>query len=100
MTPRILCALVLALLPLGAAAQSQHVAMTVFVPRDAAIASVTAHAGEALDLCAPGEELRRDVRGWVCEARVRHAAQRGLETDRSYAERGDTAAGALDRARR
>lgn len=58
--------LVAAWLPHAAAAQPSQVAMRVHVPHDAAIASVNAHAGEARDLCAPGEQLRREGAGWVC----------------------------------
>lgn len=88
MSPRILRLVpvlaAIGLLPLSAAAQSQLVAMTTHVPRDAAIAAVTAHAGETRDLCAPGEELRRDARGWVCEARVRVGAWGETETYQTF----------------
>jgi hypothetical protein len=70
-------AAVLALLvPLPAAAQNSQVAR-VDVPHDAAIAAVNTQAGEALDLCGPGEALRRAGRGWVCSTRLAHAAAGG-----------------------
>jgi hypothetical protein len=62
-----------AVLPLAAAAEQRgtEVARTVHVPRDAAIAALSLHAGELRDLCAPGETLRRTARGWVCSGRRR-----------------------------
>jgi hypothetical protein len=83
MPPRFAClaplaALLLAAwLPAAAAAQPSQVAMRVHVPHDAAIASVNAHAGEARDLCAPGEQLRRESGGWVCSRRHALAATGG-----------------------
>jgi hypothetical protein len=57
-----------AALPLRAAAETARLAMQVHVPAEAAIADVVVLAGEAGDLCAPGERLSRDGRGWSCES--------------------------------
>lgn len=58
--------LLAALWPRPAAAESPQLALHVRVPHDAAIASLTTHAGETSDLCGPGETLRRDGSAWVC----------------------------------
>lgn len=61
-----IAALLAALLPRPAAADPPQLAMRVQVPQDAAIASLTTHAGETRDLCGPGEQLRREGSAWVC----------------------------------
>jgi hypothetical protein len=76
--------LALVSLPGAAAAESRQLAMTTHVPRGASVAAVNSHAGEAGDLCAPGEELRRDARGWLCASRARIAVEPGLETYQTF----------------
>jgi len=86
----------ISLAPLPAAAQrAERVAMTV-VPRDAAIASVPLRAGEAGDLCAPGEELRRSGSGWVCETRPGRLAALAAATYQTF-ELGSATPGAPTR---
>jgi hypothetical protein len=69
-----------------------QLAMRVHVPQDAAIASLTAHAGETRDLCGPGEQLRREGDGWLCSSR-RALAAVGPETYQVF-ELGSARAGA------
>lgn len=94
-SPRLALVLAAALAALApaAGAQEKRVAMAVHVPRDAAIASLTAHAGEARDLCGPDEELRRDARGWICSARRSGSAAPAGETYQTF-ELGHAGAGA------
>jgi hypothetical protein len=81
----------LAALPLPAAAEPALVAMRVQLPADAAIADVNSHAGETSDLCAPGEQLRREGDRWVCEARRVRLAAPAEETYQTFEVRHATA---------
>ena len=77
-------ATLLAAAPLAGAADAPQILRTAHVPHDAAIAALTAQAGEARDLCAPGEELRQDHRGWVCAARPLRNAALDAETYQTF----------------
>lgn len=86
-----------AALPLPGSAGPELLAMRVQLPADAAITDVTAHAGETSDLCAPGEQLRREGGRWVCEVRAtRLASHDGADTYQTF-EVGHASAGATRR---
>lgn len=75
---------VLAVAAPTAAAQSERVAMRTHPPASAPDAAVSAHAGEMRDLCAPGERLRREGSGWVCEASGVRLAAAGPATYQTF----------------